>query len=801
MPGAFITFDGESIPGRVPPRLIVRDNPMSKDQHNAVKHVYQEFARRNGLSLAGYHVNEARLSDGTRVRMESNNGVDRVTVWPGRSGYESLFDIRPLALFVSLSAPVGVLPGPPVYAPRAVGVTPTASLWSNPPLVRAQDLEFYHGYRSTFDYQNPAYSFPGTMDWYDDRGIESPNFGLVITWWPKYPHRYSSEITREKFSDPGLHNRKSIGLADVNFRDFHILERYVWCNGIIIAILPTNHAVEGACLHTRNDGSTVLRVITSRSDYYYVYEGLYQREKPPHASQTGLITLTQTQAIYRRHGRLLHPAHCNDTGTRAVMVMQTDMESGEYLWELDLETGSMTAVDVPWTPQGYLDNPARVQAGSSMRVQKEKDRTNSSSHAISSEQTNYRVIAADYRKGLLEYVYQKNRQSFSTQGTASHSRDEGHAEFTWTTTPEGFRHQIGESSGSANASTNYITTASQEFILKHSTLGELSRCVHGRSESESSLGLGSYDYSEEYFPDGGGVSFYNLTGGASSTTRISISFTGNTPGRVVAAGLAGDLRVRSFDIYLTYGNESERIKGYTFGRTVNIVNPSRGEIDSDLFETFGGPHNGKPQRTYVDRIRFVNGVKNGRSLITYKEKQMNASRDITEYLRSVNITGAMGSIVARAYRSTIDLTLSYGVVTHGGDTATGDSVEGLYITGTFYQYQVPTPPAANVRNAVIPICATSSFDGSLYYISSIDWPENGATIDDENDVVDVGRLLFNAKIYNAKTGKELVDLNADPNLNPCPGAGKTCTTMLFLGPVRDPNGRYNDRPMYLMEPE
>lgn len=807
MPGAFITFDGESIPGRVPPRLIVRDNPMSKDQHNAVKHVYQKFARHNGLSLAGYHVNEARLSDGTRVRMESNNGVDRVTVWPGRSGYESLFDIRPLALFVSLDAPFGVLPGPPVYAPSAVGVTPTASLWSNPPLAREKDLEFSHGYRSTFDSQNPAYSFPGTMDWYDDRGIESPNFGLVITWWPKYSDRYGSVII-EKYSDPGLHNRKSIGLVDRNFRHSATLERHVWCNGILIAVLPIGLTVEGACLHTRNDGSTVLRVIASRSDYYYVYEGLYQRGNPPRASQSDLITLGRTRTIHRGSGRLLHPAHCNDTGTRAVMVIQSDMESGEYLWELDLGTGSMTAVNVPWTPRGFIYDPEAFGDPVGVLTESRKgdgyyDNSGaySSSYTISSKSATYRVVAADYRKGLLEYVYQEIKHSHSKRGSASFSWRESE-EYTWATTPEGLSHQFGESSGEADGSSDLTSTFSQELILKHSALGELSRSVHGMNESESSSGSARFNFSEHYYPEGGGSNSYSMSGRGSSTTTISISFTGNTPGGALSAGLAGDLRVRSFDIYLACRNESEWMQGFTYGREARIISPSRGVYNNTIFDTSGGEFNGNPQRTYVDRIRFVNGVKKGRSLVIYRETPVEASENGTISITPDSGTwGFLRYTAERAYRSSVDLPIGYVGVKRGRTITTTDSSGVKHITQPYYQHHLETPTAANVRNAVIPICATSSFDSSLYYISSIDWPTHGAAIDGWDGEVDVERLLFNAKIYNAKTGEELVDLNADPNLNPCPGSGKTCATMLFLGPVRDPNGRYNDRPTHLLKPE
>lgn len=85
----FLTFGGESVTGRVPTQMIVyapQGYQLSEMQQGAVSHVYKLFCDAVRVSVAGYHVQNSLLPDGTKVRMESNNGVDRVMVWPVGGG-------------------------------------------------------------------------------------------------------------------------------------------------------------------------------------------------------------------------------------------------------------------------------------------------------------------------------------------------------------------------------------------------------------------------------------------------------------------------------------------------------------------------------------------------------------------------------------------------------------------------------------------------------------------------------------------------------------------------------------------
>ena len=88
----FMTFGGESVTGRVPTQMIVyapEGYQLSEMQQGAVSHVYKLFCDAVRVSVAGYHVQNRILPDGTKVRMESNNGVDRVMVWPVGGGEEN----------------------------------------------------------------------------------------------------------------------------------------------------------------------------------------------------------------------------------------------------------------------------------------------------------------------------------------------------------------------------------------------------------------------------------------------------------------------------------------------------------------------------------------------------------------------------------------------------------------------------------------------------------------------------------------------------------------------------------------
>lgn len=82
----YISFGGESVTGRVPPKTFVYGRGMNALQKGGVTHAYKLFCDMVRFSLAEYHVQERDLPDGTRIRMVSNNGIDTLHVWPAGGG-------------------------------------------------------------------------------------------------------------------------------------------------------------------------------------------------------------------------------------------------------------------------------------------------------------------------------------------------------------------------------------------------------------------------------------------------------------------------------------------------------------------------------------------------------------------------------------------------------------------------------------------------------------------------------------------------------------------------------------------
>lgn len=79
----FISFSGEPITGRTPPRtMIVGEQGLTAAQRGGVAHAYRLFCTAVNTSVAKYHNRVRFLEDGSKVQMVSNNGVDTVVVWP-----------------------------------------------------------------------------------------------------------------------------------------------------------------------------------------------------------------------------------------------------------------------------------------------------------------------------------------------------------------------------------------------------------------------------------------------------------------------------------------------------------------------------------------------------------------------------------------------------------------------------------------------------------------------------------------------------------------------------------------------
>lgn len=84
----WITLRGDPITGRSPTQLIVmNDAEMTREQFAGVQKAVRSFFEAVAVTPHpnGYHLHRRELSDGTRIRMESNLGVRKVMVWPTNS--------------------------------------------------------------------------------------------------------------------------------------------------------------------------------------------------------------------------------------------------------------------------------------------------------------------------------------------------------------------------------------------------------------------------------------------------------------------------------------------------------------------------------------------------------------------------------------------------------------------------------------------------------------------------------------------------------------------------------------------
>lgn len=859
MPGAFITFDGEPIPGRVPPRLIVRDNPMINDQHNAVKHLYQEFARHNGLSLAGYHVSEARLPDGTRVRMESNNGVDRVTVWPDRrSSFEGFFDIRPLAFFASLDAPLGVAPteegGNPVAVKSLNLLNRPVSRWDNPPLIADQfnqyAMAFSHHVRTGYgaSYEAAGNALPGNVDWYDPR-LDSPHYGLVLSWWNYFSGRYQSfdQPVDFQLSNNFFNDCRALGPAAVSSRkrddaiyDFRSAARLVWCNGVPIAGI--SGYVVGACLHQARSG-TRLRVLgyLPEAGEIRVYEGGINVDSGIGIGQDMVRMIAKIQTITlpmtkkEKRSVLLHPAHCNASGTRAVIVQTPKddsdyIESGVYLREIDLDTATVHDVELPWTQNIQEDQPEvgiaiheDVETSSPSNVEENipphsraYDRTGTLqvTRNINASLVTSVLVCADYRLDTLEYIYTEDMRRIwddhSFSGASSIVKGPDGAYYGYMGRP----HQFFSYTSALSSSSQGAQGIDGSFRIMHSELGELGACEYGVDINMSYSGRTNQNgqYNKLSYPMMGQAT----TQSDSQSNRFdNYSWKGVGAREIQHAGVVGDMRVRALSAYIAFEDGAACMGSFS----------THNRSESFTSET-------AKQNPYSNWVYSLNQTASSSSSITVDPGPQFARTPLTvrrlELSGFMQVPGLASAVISLGSELDINdneqvtsenqegfLDDKFQTVTAGfmrmypqfssflNSEFTTDSTEiSNTVQHVHYRLRIKDPGVPRNRLiGVFDLGITSSFDGQLYYQSMGNWPSDSPYDTDTKQPVDATLLTFEAKIYNAKTGKELVDLNADPNLNPSPGVGKTCTTMLFLGPVRDPAGRYTDRPMYLMKPE
>ena len=74
-------LNGDPLMGVSPPSLLVLSGRLTPQRHGEIRRIYMQFSMAKLTAVGDYFVFNRVLSDGTRVRIESMQGRDRVFVW------------------------------------------------------------------------------------------------------------------------------------------------------------------------------------------------------------------------------------------------------------------------------------------------------------------------------------------------------------------------------------------------------------------------------------------------------------------------------------------------------------------------------------------------------------------------------------------------------------------------------------------------------------------------------------------------------------------------------------------------
>jgi hypothetical protein len=82
LPGSnWLKLDGTPRPGVVPPQVVLMSGKMNEKRQSELMHAYKLFCLSKTTMAGDYLVSTRKLSDGTRVRLESMQNIDRALVW------------------------------------------------------------------------------------------------------------------------------------------------------------------------------------------------------------------------------------------------------------------------------------------------------------------------------------------------------------------------------------------------------------------------------------------------------------------------------------------------------------------------------------------------------------------------------------------------------------------------------------------------------------------------------------------------------------------------------------------------
>lgn len=820
----WIGMDGQSVTGRVPTKVAVSDGQvLNARQAGAVNHAYKLFCDAVAVSANpdGFHVQNRTLGDGTTVRMESNLGVHRVWVSPPGGG-ASMHDIHPAIIYATDQAPLGASPD------GAGGWTPATqfladrlgSWWSNPPAPKkgaaTKAASAAHGKTAGYDAANLGASHPGDMDWYRCSNPADALYGYVLSWWSPYPGRYTrmgGDLYALTTGSAGFNKYQTLGshtfaTQAAEYRSGELSAQAVqtlWINGVPL-VAAAGGAILGACIYT-NTGTHFLRVLTGTGITSATFDGNWsvpstttlschevpiQPEKHTSSDTPALLTLDSGTLKWSVASAKtpVQPMHCNSSGTKAVYLSNDG--SGHHFQEIDLSSGALTTVATPWTQRPYAEDKVTAYVGPESYVFENQYiyyvRNTLAAYVPKTETRNasftqYQryVLGADYNQDVLKYLYVELTSSYSDVLNCSR---------TVTTTSTGgsnYNQTYSDTSSWTRTTGGSFTVRNQDFAAVDSGSCTL-------ADARSYSGSGSTVYSN--------VTNQSWTHNGSGTLTGTITRTGDLGSTAFNLGMAGDLRVDSFDIVVASDNSAAAQASFSASYSVVgtlTVNPSTGSTISDTVVRTAppspGPYTNTPNRQYERRTTYIGGVQVAQVTSTVSESTASPSDNTAvattgemyaaSVALSVPLTGISISNMARAVPAQFEYS--------GSTTMTLPGTTSRSLFKTFFMNLAPSNQILWSRY----LGTTSTFDRRGYYRSLLEWPSTGLN---SIGTADVSLFVPKAILYRLDNQQPAVDFNAG-SVNPFPGSLKAATGAVFCGPVKQKDGRFKEPPNYIVPKE
>lgn len=816
------TFNGEPITGRVPARMIVHaDDPgqvMDARQQVFVANAFRVFCTtvNNSAHPGGYHAQHRTGPDGTKIRMESISGAQRVFVrLPGSEEEEAYL----MAVFpASDEAPLGAKPPVDDYSdptPAAIlGADKVAGLLrlglTAAGKIRPYKLAAYddRNAENEVGYGELNESYPGTVDWSCRNETGAKN--LVVSWWNVYHGRYvDSYPTSDSFGDTTFDKLQMFGpRAYANYSRFGMPTGFIdpaaakklWINGKLVAYHPVANpydpnqyhgAIVGACVH-KTEAETKLRVLYHtgwRFDSIYWSRGLgvltcYEEDLTPSALSGG-NPIILANGIWNSGGTdiapPLQPMHCNSSGTKAVYV-RDEATGGVHFSECALSDGAITAPDLDWaqnttTTRPQIGTEHYVSGPDTLRL----EAAASDAHLIREETcsaswttTAYRVMAADYQGDALQYIWSKTVTGKSRTINCSRTQTGDDTGLTYWT------HVIEDTS-----SCTFVDSLVFEVFHSDTDIGKIYGTDGTLTESRAWSGSGSLVKAPN-----GGLTRYTHSG----TGALDVTFarTGNDADpRVQSCGVAGDLRVASFDLNVTRYNTRALLNSYTATWGVVGYRDLSGStvVANQVVVTKppnpGGYTGGLTDELTETRMVFLSGELFKTESTVIERFEMTAS-DNASVATAPSTLGVADVVLSRGpMLGSPIFSASWSAVPSGfeknSQTFTYNaSGENIFDVNLYKTERINNVPLNELDWARYMTC-TSTSDGKLYARLLTHWPSRDGL---HYSSIQVGEFVPVAEVYDRSKNRLLVDLNLPNFGNPCPGDTKVLSGLMFIGKDR-----------------